>query len=467
MIQDQTIKRAVLHALSAYNNRREGLPAPQPPALWGLRTDATGRLAWDGCALEDLACRFGTPLHVVSFSQLEKNYRSFREAFASRYPLVEVGYSYKTNPLPGVIRALHGFGAAAEVISHFELWLALRLGVPPGRIIFNGPAKTPEALDLAVRSGIKIINIDGPAEIARIDERAAHYGVKQRVGVRIITSVGWSSQFGFKVDDGAALDAFRKIKACRNLVPCGLHLHLGTGLRDAALYFQSTREALDLALRLGEMGISIEHFDLGGGFNIPTVRELSSLDMKFLDHGFQVRPPRPGASPAPAQYAEGIVSLMEKYLARDAGPAPEIILEPGRALSSSAQCLLLTVLSVKQRGAEGKMAIVDGGRNLSMPLAYEYHEVMSAGRARPSPRERYTLYGPLCHPHDVVAQHRDLPRLSPGDVLAVMDSGAYFIPNQMNFSNPRPAVVMVASGAPEVIRARESFEDVVRLDGLV
>ena len=466
MLMNMAVKRAVLNALSAYENRRGGLPAPQPPALWGLRIDASGRLAWDGCALEDIGRRFGTPLHVVSRSELARNYTGFRDAFAARYPRVEIGFSYKTNPLPGVIRALHELGAAAEVTSHFELWLALRLGVPPARIVFNGPAKTPEALDLAVASGIKIINIDGPAEIARIEERAAHYGVRQRVGVRIVTSVGWASQFGFRLADGAARDAFQRIKACRHLVPCGLHLHLGTGLRDARTYFQATRETLDLALDLqsGE-GVTIEHFDFGGGFNVPTVREFGSFDRKFMNHGFQVRPPRPEATPEPAAYAEGIVSLVEAYRARARGPVPEIFLEPGRALSSSAQCLLLTVLAVKPGNSHGKFAIVDGGRNVSMPLAYEYHELLATGRDG-APAERYTVFGPLCHPNDVVAHHRDLPRLAAGDILAVMDSGAYFIPNQMNFSHPRAAVVMADGGATALLRARESFEDVVRLDGV-
>jgi diaminopimelate decarboxylase len=182
--------------------------------------------------------------------------------------------------------------------------------------------------------------------------------------------VGWASQFGFSLADGAAQDAFQRIKACRHLVPCGLHLHLGTGLRDTLTYFQATRETLDLALELqsGE-GVTIEHFDFGGGFNVPTVRELSSFDRKFMNHGFQVRPPRPEATPAPAAYAEGIVSLVEAYRARAGGPVPEIFLEPGRALSSSAQCLLLTVLAVRPGNSHGKFAIVDGGRNVSMPLA--------------------------------------------------------------------------------------------------
>lgn len=462
----KTAKRILLRALNAYD-KRDSAPSPPSPGQWGLEVDATGRLVWDGCRLDELARQFGTPLHVVSRKRLQETYCNFRDAFSSRYPRVDVGYSYKTNPLPGVLRALHSFGASAEVISHFELWLALKLGVPPGRIILNGPAKTPAALDLAVRHGIKLINIDGPAEIEQIDERARHYGRKQRVGVRIVTSVGWASQFGFKLADGVAMEAFRKIKECSHLEPCALHLHLGTGIRDAEIYFQACREALEMATRLrAELGVAIQHLDLGGGFGMPTVRPLSQLELTFLDNGFAVKPPRPGATPRPADYAAGIASLLEKHLLRDHGDPPEIILEPGRAVTSGAQCLLLSVLSLKPGDGRGRFAIVDGGKNVTMPLGYEYHEVLVANRMNGAATSRYTVFGPLCHPADIVVGHRDLPRLEVGDVLAVMDAGAYFVPNQMNFSNPRPAAVMVANGTPEVIRRHESFEDVVRLDGV-
>jgi diaminopimelate decarboxylase len=119
--------------------------------VWDVGVSALGHLEIDGCDAAALARDFQTPLYVVNKQRLRKDYTRFVESFRALYPRVELGYSYKTNPLPGVIRALHEAGALAEVISHFELWLALRLGVPPHRIIFNGPAKTPGALEDAIR----------------------------------------------------------------------------------------------------------------------------------------------------------------------------------------------------------------------------------------------------------------------------------------------------------------------------
>jgi diaminopimelate decarboxylase len=125
----------------------------------------------------------------------------------------------------------------------------------------------------------------------------------------------------------------------------------------------------------------------------------------------------------------------------------------------------LSVLSSKAGDGYSRFAIADGGRNLTLPLSYEYHELFVANRMHDGARLRHTVCGPLCHPSDIVVAQRDLPQLDTGDVLAVMDAGAYFIPNQMNFSNPRPAAVMIANGAAELIRERESFQDLVRLDG--
>jgi diaminopimelate decarboxylase len=460
----QAVKRLVLGALNACE-RLDKVPATLDPQLWGMAVDGAGQLWWDGCCLEELAADFGTPLHVVSRKRLEADYRGFHGAFAARYPRVAVAYSYKTNPLPGVLQALHACGADAEVISHFELWLALELGVQPRHIVFNGPAKTAAALDLALRSGIKLINIDGEAEIARLEACALSHGRRQAVGLRVITSMGWSGQFGFRIADGSALAAFRRLRDCAHLDPCALHLHLGTDIHDAGLYFTAAREVFAFARQLrSELGLQIRHVDLGGGFGVPTVRPLSSLELRYLDQGLPVRPPQPAAQPRMEDYADGIVKVAEEHVALDGGEAPELIFEPGRALTSSAQCLLLRVLSSKSTSGGVHYAIANGGRNLAMPLAYEYHELFAANRMREPADTRHIVCGPLCHPSDVVVAQRQLPRLGAGDLLAVMDAGAYFIPNQMNFSNPRPAVVMLVDGAPRLIRQRESFQDLVRLD---
>ena len=464
----QAVKRVLIRSVHARNERdRSRLQQTNgiAPAAWGASINEAGHLVIDGVDLAGLAAESGTPLQVVSRSRLLADYAEFESSFKRLYPKTAIGYSYKTNPLPGVIKVLHDAGALAEVISHFELWLALHLGVAPERIIFNGPGKTCDAIGLAVKRGIGMINIDGFAEIDDIAHAAAAAERKQNVGVRVITSVGWSSQFGLAIASGGAIEAFRKIRQHARLIPSGLHFHLGTGIRDVAIYLQAVRETLEFAQVLrAELGIRITQLDLGGGFGVPTVRPFTEWDTRLTLNSHPPGPVDVAAAARPAHYARGIVELIEQYYPPDADTSPTVIFEPGRAITSSSQCLVLRVLSIKEDPSGVRNVILDGGKNIALPLGYEVHELLAVNGATEPRVSTYNFYGPLCHPGDLHFRSKTFRTLKAGDLVAVMDAGAYFIPNQMNFSHPRPAVVMVDAGRATVVRERESFDDVVRLD---
>jgi diaminopimelate decarboxylase len=444
--------------------QRDGLP----PSRWGAAVSAAGDLLIGGCAVADLAEQFGTPLLVVDRNRLETDYARFEAAFASLYPQVEIAYSYKTNPLPGALAVLHELGAAAEVISYFELWLALQLGVPPARIVLNGPGKGRDAIDLAVARGVKLINVDSAEEIGPVAAAARRAGRRQAVGVRVVTSVGWSAQFGLPLRGGAAFDAFRRLRFTAELEPIGLHVHLGTGLRDAPTYLRAVRETLDFARALrAELGIDIRCFDLGGGFAVPTVREFDVWDERLMRHRRPPAPIDPEATPEPSAYARAIVDLVRRFHPGNGGaPPPALIFEPGRAVSSSAQSLVLRVLAIKDTTAGAPAVILDGGKNLAAPLAYEWHELLPARGCTRARDRRYHFFGPLCHPGEQLFVAKEFPPLSSGDAVAVMDAGAYFVPNQTNFSQPRPAAVLVHDGRATLLRERETFEDIVQRDRL-
>ena len=467
----RTIKRVwlrqVVRADARERRRLAMVDRDLPPELWGATVGADGHLALGGCDAVELAERFGTPLFVVDRGRLRRDYTEFLESFSRHYPRVEIGYSYKTNPLPGVLRMLHELGAGAEVISHFELWLALRLGVPPDQVIFNGPAKTEEALALAVSRGIRLINVDNLSEIDAIARLAGEAGRRQPVGVRVVTSVGWSSQFGLGLRDGAAREAFDRARKSPHLEPCAIHIHLGTGIRDTGVYLQAIREVLEFAGAIrGELGVDIRFFDFGGGFGVPTVRPLSEMDSRLMANGLAPLVTDPAAAPRLSTYGERIAELFRRFHPAGTGEDPLMILEPGRAITSRAQSLLLRVIATKPAPGGGQNVILDGGKNVAMPPGFEYHEVLPASKMRESREASCNLFGPLCHPGDVLCVRKLMPRLEPGDVLAVMDAGAYFVPNLMNFSNPRAGAVAAEDGRAEWIRRHESFEDVVGRDDL-
>jgi diaminopimelate decarboxylase len=141
---------------------------PIPKSFWGISRNPDNHMVVQGCDCVALAQQYQTPLFVVDGDRLASNFRQFASSFNAHYPLVEVGYSYKTNPLPGALQELHQLGALAEVVSPYELKLALELGVPGDKIVYNGPGKSMQGLELAVANRIGMINVDGFSEIEKV-----------------------------------------------------------------------------------------------------------------------------------------------------------------------------------------------------------------------------------------------------------------------------------------------------------
>jgi diaminopimelate decarboxylase len=460
--------RRLLRTLSHASLRgKYEIPDLLPKSLWGISANDDNHMVIQGCDCVELARQYQTPLFVVDRPRLEENFWQFVTSFRSHYPRVEVGYSYKTNPLPGALNVLHNLGAWAEVVSPNELALALNLKVPARKIIYNGPGKSDEGLELAVASNIRMINIDGFSEIERLARLAEKYGHVQPVGIRVITSVGWVKKFGFSIKTGAAFKAFELLKQQPYLKPCGLHFHLSTGVNDVNTYLTAINSALQFTDQLKKkLDIQISFFDFGGGFDpVPTVHHYSPKDLHLANFAFPVQEPRMRKVTELETYGREIGQLVrEHYHGRD-DELPTLVFEPGRAITSSAQFLLLRVLDIKASENGVKDVILDGGRNVASPTVWECHPVFNASRINAPDNHYYTLYGPLCTPYDPAFQIKRLPQLAPDDILALMDTGAYFISMLSNFcSFPKPAAVMIEDGQHELIRRRETFSDLFGRD---
>lgn len=418
------------------------------PEQWGLTADRGRGLLLAGLGLHELLERYGSPLHVVDASRLAENVRAFREAPAGAPAGCDIFYSYKTNPVPGVLRFLHGRGVGAEVISPYELWLAEKVGVPPSRIVFNGPAKSAEALGRAVARGV-LINLNHREEIAATAQAAERVGRAARVGLRVVTRRGWSGQLGSRIEGGEALRAFEEALAQRRLQVVGLHAHLGPPIRSAAALRRFVGEVLAFSDVLhARLGLELEVLDLGGGLALPTVTPLGG------------RPSTLGIR----DYVRSIVEGVTRHFDDACRRCPRIALEPGRALTGSAQLLLARVVSSKATSRGHAYLMLDAGTNLADALRFESHSILPVNRYGRAPARRYTLAGPLCSPSDVLSASVRLPELRRGDSLAIMDAGAYFVPYQTNFSFPRPAIVMVEGGRARLLRRAERFADLVAFD---
>lgn len=438
------------------------------PGLWGCMVSETGHLQLDGCDLTTLARDQGTPMHVVSRKALVDNCVRAITAFQGTLGKAEVFYSYKTNCIPAVLQIIHQQGIGAEVISPYELWVALKLGLPGSRIIYNGPHKSRDSLETAVSNKLKLINVDSLTDLRALADVCRALNIPANVGVRLCPTGGWNAQFGLGINNGEAIEGFTFIEENKNFLRLkGLHLHLGSQVTDPALFAGAIDEALSFTLNVaGSAATKIEFIDVGGGYGVPTVREVGGIERRVSRLlGRPIRPPRPDHCPRLEDIAASIKRAMKPYAGRlDCGEAT-IIVEPGRSITSNTQILLLAVRAIKDR--KPLTAILDGGKmNITYPTSFEYHHVLVANKVHEVANNRYKLVGRTCTPSDLVYDNVMLPELMQGDIIALMDAGAYFTSFSSDFAFARPPILMVDAGVARIIRQRETFDGIVSRDRL-
>lgn len=409
----------------------------------------------DGVEIAPLLEQYGSPLFLLSEKTLRDNVRRLKRAFATRWPRVRHGWSYKTNYLGAVCNVLHQEGSWAEVVSGFEYQKARALGVPGSRIIFNGPWKPHDVLEQAIQEGATI-NIDHLDELYAIENIARQLGRDNvPVGVRLNFDTGYTdawSRFGFNLESGAARDAVQRIAASKWLKLTGLHSHIGTFVLDVRAYAAQARIMagfMDATER--ETGCTIEYLDIGGGF-----ASRNALQGVYL--------PPEQIVPSFEQYAEAITdALLDATRGRVAAgkPLPVLVLETGRAVVDDAETLVTSVVGNKRLPDGRRAAILDAGVNLLF-TAYWYNHEVKPLRPLDGIVEETVLYGPLCMNIDVVRASVMLPPLNVGEPLAIRPAGAYNNTQWLQFIQYRPAIVMVtAAGGVELIRAAEELETIV------
>jgi diaminopimelate decarboxylase len=455
------IQRLLQPAARQVAKKREDLPLE----TWRLARDASGALVRDGVRLASLVETHGSPLFVFDAARLDDNAARFRRVPAGRSAGVEPHYSYKTCPVPGVLARLHEHGVGAEVISEYELWLALRLGVPADRIVANGPGRTPAMLRRAIELGV-LVQVNHREEIALLVELARGVGKRARVGLRVTPGQGWSGQFGEPIAEGRALAVYAEMARHPELELVAVHAHLGVEIADAWAIEGLARELVQtMAAVQGTLGVTLSVLDAGGSLACPTTSHPGARELRMnRSLGTDLLPRPPGDVLGIDGYVEALVRTVEEETARLRLPRPRILVEPGRAMTGDAAMLLCRVTSFKETGAPGVVhAILDAGINVAEPVRGEYHQIFVAGVPQDG-EEVYRLVGPICTPMDTLVWAQRLPRLRVGDVLAIMDTGAYFVPFATSFSFPQPAIAMQRGEEVRIVRRAETFEDLVHRD---
>jgi diaminopimelate decarboxylase len=364
-----------------------------------------------------LAARYGTPLYLYDASVLRQSYRSLAEAVGL---LAEIYYSIKANPQPEVARVFVEMGAGVEIASVGEYERALQAGCPPHRILFAGPGKTDDELERVVAGGVGEIHVESMAEIDRLGAVTRRLGQRVAVSLRVnpvaagqggaMLMGGRPSPFG--IDEEDFLAAADRVAGHASLELKGVHLFAGTQILDAEVLGRQWAHGLDVARRLAaHIGRPLATIDLGGGLGIPYFAGERSLDLPRL---------------------AAIAAELRAQLSADALLAQaRVIVEPGRFLAGPAGAYLTRVTDVKtSRGT--RFVVVDGGMhhhlaasgNLGQVVKRDY-PIVAVGHPEDAPRSPATVVGPLCTPLDTLARKAELPDLAPGDLVAVLQSGAY------------------------------------------
>lgn len=431
------------------------------PGLRGFHRDSGGSPTLDGVGLAELLAIHGSPLHVVQADKLARNADAALAPYLSGGRGADVFSSYKTNPLAGVLSRLHDRGIGAEAISAYELWLAFELGVPPERVVYNGPAKSYDSLQLAAERGVALVNANSVADLRNMLSAAASVGARMSAGLRVSMPHMWGGQFGIPSDSPALAQAVALGSTSHHLDLVGLHFHSGFALRDQVAVELHAHEVLALCDRLhAQTGWHPRIVDLGGSLVCPTVQP--------AERSFQFASIRRGRSTPPISIAMAsslFWKMFDQHFSAVGRPVPRLLLEPGRALTGDTQFLLTTAIDVRDDDMNSQRTVViDAGAEIAEPVQSEHHDIINlSGDGRSIIAHR--IVGPDACVSDQLADRVALPRVEVGDTLAIMDSGAYFIPFSTATARPRPAVVLVDGGHAVAIRRRESDEDLLALDG--
>ena len=374
-----------------------------------------------------IAAEVGTPVYVYDATGIRAAYQAFDAGLAGHPHAIH--YALKANSTLALVRLLRMLGAQADANSGGEIEVALRAGFIPDQIVFTGVGKTGDELDRAVSLGVKAINAESPGELDRIAARAVALDTTARVALRVNPDIDAKShphistglktnKFGMPIAEVRAL--YRDHARQPGLDPVGLHIHVGSQITSLDPLRRAAERAVELARELVQDGIRIEHLDLGGGLGI-------SYD------GSPV--------PTPAEYGAAILPVV-----RDTGFA--IVIEPGRAIVGAAGTLLARIIDLKQYAGGLRFAVLDTGMTeLLRPALYgAYHRIVAV-----SPREGgeqpYEIVGPLCESSDIFGRDRLMPPLDVGDLLAILDAGAYgsVMANTYN-RRPLPPEVLIDTG---------------------
>lgn len=421
--------------------------------------NAAGHLMIGGVDTLELAQEFGTPLVVYDVEKIRNQIRAFKKVFQDEEVSYAVSYASKAFATIAMYQVCDQEGAYTDVVSAGELYTAIQAGFPMERVSFHGNNKSRQELEMAVDHHVGKIMIDNFYEIELLsqilEEKDAHINVMLRItpGISAHTheydQTGQvDSKFGFDLESGQADKALELVLANPRMKMLGLHAHIGSQIFELNGFQMAAKKLVEVAAHWrDEFGYESQVINVGGGFGIKYVED---------DHPLK-----------PEDFVKAIVETIKQESAAHQLSLPEIDIEPGRSIVGPAGYNLYSVGSRKEVSGLKPYVTVDGGMgdNIRPALYQAEYETVLARDPQAENVESVRIAGKYCESGDILAQDQPLPRTQPGDILVMLDTGAYGYSMASNYNrNPRPAVVFVENGQAKLVVERESLADLVHLD---
>lgn len=397
-----------------------------------------GKILVNNIRIGDIARKYGTPVYIISLDCIKSEINKLKNLISKYNEDILIHYTFKTNTIPPLCSFIAASGIGIEVSSFKELKLAIKIGVDPWKIVFNGPSKSREAITAAIEYGVKYINSETYSEILRIDETAGKLKKVLPIGLRVAPSVISTflkrpSRFGFDCEDHQALECLRKINRLKNVRICGIHFHIGTQVNRVNHYFHAIDETVELIKNaLKENLIDLHYFDIGGGFaHFPTTNRTDVID--FYKRNIE------------KDQLEKILDYTTKKLSCFS-QKPTVIVEPGRLIVAKSAVLLTRVteeLSFKQVDGyivDGAQSMVSSNVNMNM-----FHDILTERNHIESKLIPTNIFGSLCYESDIIALKLPLPKLHIDNLLVILDCGAYDINLSNDFILSRPPVLLLGN----------------------
>ena len=406
-----------------------------------------GELHIEGTSAIRLAEQHDTPLYIYSESKIHLNVKKLRDAFNKHYPKIRILYACKANTNVNILRILRNECVEIDAVSPGEVYMTLKAGFKPDEILFTGTSVSEVEMSYLMKEGVRM-NIDSLSQLEKLLTHTVPKVISLRVNPEVgaghhehVITAGPDVKFG--IWEGQALEGY-KMALGAGVPRFGIQMHIGSGIMDVNHYVKAVGRLLEIAQHVAEsVGIVFDFIDIGGGIGVPYRPEEPEIDLDL--------------------FSETLFGFIKEKLVEYNLGEPEIWVEPGRYLVAESGVILTRVTTLKSTPGKTFVGVDAGFNTLIRPAMYgSYHHIINASGLN-NPVKTYDVYGPLCESGDIFARGREIQEIEEGDLLAIMNAGAYGFSMASNYNTRlRPAEVLVFAGESRIIRKRESMDDLLR-----